>query len=80
MACRLCNGGSSIFPDKYTRFEKARIIGARALQISMGAPVLINLPEGVTNPIDIALMEFGKGGIPITVVRRLPGEGGAKAS
>lgn len=40
----------------------------------MGAPVLINLPEGVVNPIDIALLEFEKGAIPITVVRRLPGE------
>ncbi|KUO41196.1 MAG: DNA-directed RNA polymerase subunit K [Hadesarchaea archaeon DG-33-1] len=55
-------------------------MGARALQISMGAPVLINLPEDITNPIDIALVEFEKGGIPITVVRRLPGEEGAKAS
>ena len=72
--CRLCNGGSPIFPDKYTRFEKARIIGARALQISMGAPVLIDLPERVTSPIDIALIEFEKGAIPITVIRRLPGE------
>jgi len=72
--CGLCNGGSPIFPDKYTRFEKARIIGARALQISMGAPVLIDLPERVTSPIDIALIEFEKGAIPITVIRRLPGE------
>jgi len=36
--------------------------------------VLINLSEGVTNPIDIALLEFEKEAIPITVVRRLPGE------
>ena len=60
-----------IFPDKYTRFEKARIIGAGALQISRGAPALINLSEGVTNLIGIALLEFEKGAIPITVVRRL---------
>lgn len=57
-----------------TRFEKARIIGARALQISMGAPVLIDIPKNVVNPIDIALLEFEKKAIPITVVRRLPGE------
>jgi len=37
---------------------------------------LINLPEGIINPIDIALLEFEKGAIPITVVRRLPGERG----
>jgi len=52
----------------YTRFEKARIIGARALQIAMGAPVLIDVPEGLT-PLDVALLEFEKGVIPITVVR-----------
>ncbi len=53
---------------RYTRFEKARIIGARALQIAMGAPVLINVPEGVS-PLDAAIMEFEKGIIPITVIR-----------
>ncbi|MBD6955865.1 MAG: DNA-directed RNA polymerase subunit K [Thermoplasmata archaeon] len=54
---------------KYTRFEKARIIGARALQISLGAPVLINVPENVIDPVDIALLEFQKNAIPITVLR-----------
>ena len=37
---------------KYTRFEKARIIGARALQISYGAPVLVDYPEDMLDPID----------------------------
>ena len=54
---------------EYTRFEKARIIGARALQISMGAPVLIHLPEDIVDPLDIAIYEFEKGVIPITVKR-----------
>ncbi len=40
---------------EYTRFELARIIGARGLQISMGAPILIEVPEGMIDPIDIAL-------------------------
>lgn len=40
----------------------------------MGAPVLVDIPEGCTDPIEIALMEFEKDAIPITVVRRLPGE------
>ncbi|HHI01302.1 DNA-directed RNA polymerase subunit K [Thermococcus aggregans] len=53
---------------RYTRFEKARIIGARALQIAMGAPVLIDIPEGAT-PLEAAMMEFEKGVIPITVIR-----------
>ena len=56
---------------KYTRFEKARIIGARALQISYGygAPVLVDYPEDMLDPIDIAMLEFDKDLIPITVVR-----------
>ncbi|NJF25347.1 DNA-directed RNA polymerase subunit K [Thermococcus sp. Bubb.Bath] len=53
---------------RYTRFEKARIIGARALQIAMGAPLLVNIPEGAT-PLQAAMIEFEKGIIPITVVR-----------
>ncbi len=56
---------------KYTRFEKARIIGARALQISMGAPILMKVPKDLINPIDIALMEFKKGALPITVKRNI---------
>jgi len=54
---------------KYTRFEKARIVGARALQISMGAPTLIKIPKDVINPIDIAMLEFKEDAIPITVKR-----------
>lgn len=50
-------------------------MGARALQVAMGAPVLIEVPENVSNPIDIALLEFEADAIPITVVRKLPGEG-----
>ena len=53
----------------YTRFEKARIVGARALQISYGAPVLVDYPEDMLDPIDIALLEFDQGLIPISVVR-----------
>jgi DNA-directed RNA polymerase subunit K len=72
--------GSPIFPKKYTRYEKARIVGARSLQIAMGAPVLVDVPENLGNPIDIALLEFEKGAIPITVVRRLPSEKGTGIS
>ena len=42
---------------KYTRFEKARIIGARSLQVSLGAPVLIDIPEGMIDPVEIAMLE-----------------------
>jgi DNA-directed RNA polymerase subunit K len=57
---------------KLTRFEKAKIIGARALQISMGAPILIKLPDDVIDPIDIAIRELNAEIVPITVRRNLP--------
>jgi DNA-directed RNA polymerases I, II, and III subunit RPABC2 len=58
-------------PPKITRFEKARIVGARALQISMGAPILVDAEEN-TNPIDIAVSELDAGILPITIRRTLP--------
>ncbi len=54
---------------KLTRFEKARIIGARALQVTMGAPILTKIPKDMYDPIQIATLEFEKGVIPITVLR-----------
>ena len=59
------------FP-RITRFEKARIIGARALQISMGAPLLIEMPKKPTTAITLALKELEAGILPITIRRRLP--------
>ncbi len=54
----------------YTRFEKARIIGARALQISMGAPpTLTKIPKDVIDPVEISMLEFEEDAIPITVKR-----------
>jgi DNA-directed RNA polymerase subunit K len=54
---------------KYTRFERARIVGARALQISLGAPVLVDVPEAIIDPIEISILEYDKGVIPMTVKR-----------
>ena len=59
---------------EYTKYEKARMIGSIALQISMGAPFLIKLSDEELeelkfNPIGIALKEFNEGVLPITVVR-----------
>ncbi len=53
-----------------TRFEKTRVISARALQISMGAPVLIKTQ--LHEPKEIAKLEFEKNVLPITVKRRAP--------
>jgi len=56
--------------DGLTRFEKTRIISARALQISMGAPVLIKSHS--SDPKDVAKEEFEKNVLPITIRRRPP--------
>lgn len=60
--------------QKFTKYERARMIGARALQISMGAPFMIKLDEEDLkrlryNPIEIAKLEFEKSVIPIAVKR-----------
>lgn len=54
---------------KYNRFEKARLVGARALQIKMGAPILIKIPSNVKSPREVAKLEFDKDALPITVKR-----------
>jgi DNA-directed RNA polymerase subunit K len=53
--------------QRYSRYEKARIIGARALQVSYGAPVLTETEE--TQPILIAADEYDAGVLPFTVRR-----------
>lgn len=53
----------------YTRYERARIIGARALQLSMGAPVLVRTTK--IDPLEIALAEYDENMVPITVKRRV---------
>ncbi len=55
--------------EEHTRFEKARIIGARSLQLSMGAPPLIEMSEDILDPVDVAIKEYEKGVIPISVIR-----------
>lgn len=58
-----------------TRFERARILGARALQISLGAPLLVDTEPGVVDPVTIAEMELEANVIPITVRRGVPPRG-----
>jgi len=58
---------------RLTKYERARIIGARALQISMGAPLLLPAPPEDVDPVKIAAMELEAGLLPITVRRRLGG-------
>ena len=61
-----------IGPPKLTRFERARIVGARALQVSLGAPILVKLAMGVSDAIDIAIQELNERVLPMTVRRTLP--------
>ena len=55
-----------------TRYEKARIVGARALQISFGAPILVEKPKNMIDPIKIAQVELKSRILPLTIRRELP--------
>ena len=62
---------------KFTKYEIARIIGARALQVSMGAPILVPTDKKALtkisfSPIEIAKIEFSNNALPITIKRPLP--------
>ena len=64
--------------EEYTKYEHARIVGARALQISMGAPFMVKLSDEDLkkigyNPLEIAKLEFKQGLIPMQIKRPLPG-------
>lgn len=54
-----------------TKYEKARVLGTRALQISMNAPVMVDL-DGETDPLKIAEKELREKKIPIIIRRYLP--------
>jgi DNA-directed RNA polymerase subunit K len=56
--------------EDYTHYERVRIIAARALQISQGAPVLINIPKKMVDPLEIAKIEWENEVIPIDTRRR----------
>ena len=71
--------------ENYTKFEIARMLGSRALQISMGAPFLVKLSEKQLqeigyNPVAIAKLEFERDALPLTVKRPLPGKKKAAAA
>jgi len=54
-----------------TKYERARVLGTRALQISMNAPVMVDL-EGETDALKIALKELRERKIPMIIRRYLP--------
>jgi DNA-directed RNA polymerase I, II, and III subunit RPABC2 len=65
-------GKITIGPPRLTKFEKARIMGARALQLSLGAPPFIPIPKNARISLDISMEELEQRVIPITIRRVLP--------
>jgi DNA-directed RNA polymerase I, II, and III subunit RPABC2 len=61
-----------IGPVRLTRFERARITGARSLQLSLGAPSLIRIPNDVRDSISLAIAELDLKALPISIRRILP--------
>ncbi len=59
-------------PPRLTRFERARIVGARALQLALGAPTLVSVASGITDSISLADYELGQKALPISLRRILP--------
>ncbi|MFH0713463.1 MAG: DNA-directed RNA polymerase subunit K [Candidatus Micrarchaeota archaeon] len=61
--------------NTYTKYEEARLVGARALQLAMGAPPLIDATKVsdvhvLTSPVEFAKLEFSKHSIPMSVIRK----------
>ena len=65
-------GTIKIGPPKLTRFEKARILGSRSLQLSLGAPPFVTFDSNIKDPISLALAEIEANALPISIRRRLP--------
>ena len=61
-----------IGPPTLTRFERARIIGARSLQLSLGAPILVDSSNKFSDTISIAVAELNSKVLPISIRRVLP--------
>lgn len=61
-----------IGPPKLTRFERARIVGARSLQLAMGAPAFIPLEGAYRGPIETAMLELEADALPLSIRRSLP--------
>ena len=62
----------TIGPPKLTRFERARIVGARSLQLAMGAPAFIRIEGAYRGPIQTAMLELEEDALPLSIRRSLP--------
>lgn len=64
-------GEARITTRYMTKYERARVLGTRALQISMNAPVMVDI-DGETDPLKIAMKELRERKIPMIIRRYLP--------
>jgi len=62
-------------PPRLTVFERARIIGVRAIQIQYGSPLFVD-PKGETDPVKIAEIELENMALPLSIKRKLIHGGG----
>ncbi|MBU0899154.1 MAG: DNA-directed RNA polymerase subunit K [Nanoarchaeota archaeon] len=53
--------------ENQSRYEKTRLISARALQIAQGSPILVSVPKNIIDPIEIAKLEWEADVIPIDI-------------
>ena len=61
-----------IGPENLTRFERAKIIGSRALQLSLGAPTFVKVSKAIHDPIILATYELDNTVMPLTIRRTYP--------
>jgi len=64
-------GNARVTTRYMTKYERARVLGTRALQISMNAPVMVDI-AGETDPLKIAMKELRERKIPMIIRRYLP--------
>ncbi|MBT3397757.1 DNA-directed RNA polymerase subunit K [archaeon] len=63
--------------QEFSKYERARIIGARGLQISMDAPILVKIDDEALgnlnyDPLKIAELELESGILPISINKPMP--------
>lgn len=59
-----------VFMEKLTKYEKVRMLSARALQISDNAPVYLNKRSKDTNSVRLAEAEFKEGKTPLKITKK----------
>ncbi|MEZ0319238.1 MAG: DNA-directed RNA polymerase subunit K [Pyrobaculum sp.] len=69
------------YPPRLTKYEVARVVGARAMQLAMGAQPLVDIQQlGTTDPVLIAMEELKQGLLDFIIVREMPDGRAVRAS